>query len=161
MSAYATKTDVSVEKSRAEVETILKRYGATAFAYFSDEQGAAIMFEAQGRRVKFVLPLPNPRDREFTRSHNGTRIRTPESAQTAWEQACRVRWRALVLIIKAKLEAVESGIVSFADEFLSATMLPSGETFAEWAGPRVDDIMAGRPLELPEGDMPALMPGSS
>lgn len=158
--AYAATTSVSVEKSRAEIETILKRYGANKFAYYSDEQGAAIIFEAQGRRVKFVLPLPNPRSEEFTRSPSRRNWRTPEQAQAAWEQGCRSRWRGLCLIIKAKLEAVEAGILTFEDEFLAHTMLPSGETFAQWAGPRIDDILNGYDHQLPAGTMPELMPGA-
>jgi hypothetical protein len=35
---FATNTDVSAEKSRAEIESILKRYGATSFAYAPSPQ---------------------------------------------------------------------------------------------------------------------------
>ena len=41
---------------------------------------------------------------------------------------CRQRWRALNLAIKAKLEAVESGIVTFDQEFLAHIVGPSGQT---------------------------------
>jgi hypothetical protein len=35
------------------------------------------------------------------------------------------RWRALLLMIKAKVEAVESGVVTFEDEWLAHFVLPS------------------------------------
>ena len=41
-------------------------------------------------------------------------------------QACRQRWRALLLIIRAKLEAVESGITTLESEFLANIVLPDG-----------------------------------
>lgn len=154
---YAANTTVTVEKSRGEIERILQRYGCTKFVYGWEEQGAMIWFEAQGRRIKFVLPLPNPRDQRFTHYRRGEygalQVRSETAAQAQFEQACRSRWRALALIIKAKLEAVESGIVTFEDEFLAHTMLPSGETFGEWASPQFDAIYSG-------GGMPALLPGS-
>jgi hypothetical protein len=36
MTRYAADTSVSVEKSRMEIERTLARYGADAFAYFSE-----------------------------------------------------------------------------------------------------------------------------
>ncbi|WP_198651245.1 hypothetical protein [Salinicola sp. CPA57] len=55
----------------------------------------------------------------------------------AWEQACRQRWRALALVIKAKLEAVESGITMFEEEFLAHIVLPNGGTVGGWMLPQI------------------------
>lgn len=41
---YAQNTEVSVEKSRAEIERTLQRYGATKFMYGSDTNRAVIAF---------------------------------------------------------------------------------------------------------------------
>ena len=49
-------------------------------------------------------------------------------ALPASEQGKRSRWRALYLVVKAKLEAVSSGIVSMEDEFLAQTVMNDGET---------------------------------
>jgi hypothetical protein len=137
MSAFAANTGVSVEKSRAEVERLLARYGATRFASGWDEHGASIMFEAKGRRVKFVLPLPARSDKKFERDGRGKK-RNAAAIEQAHEQACRQRWRALTLVIKAKLEAVESGITGFENEFLAHIVLPSGDTVGDWAGPQLE-----------------------
>lgn len=137
MSRYAAETSVSVEKSRMEIERTLQRYGADAFAYFSEGARASIMFRMGPRQVKFVLTLPDRNLREFT--HHSRGVRTADAALAAWEQACRQRWRALALVIKAKLEAVAAGITTIEDEFLAHTILPDGSTVGEWAKPQLDE----------------------
>lgn len=135
MSRYASETTVSQEKSRAEIEATLKRYGATSFLFAMNPDNAIIGFILDGRQIRFVLPMPDRNDRAFTHHSQGRRI--PSAAEKAWEQAGRQRWRALALIIKAKLEAVASGIVTLEDEFLAHTVLPDGSTVGEWAKPQL------------------------
>lgn len=137
MSRYAATTEVSVEKSRAEIEVTLARYGADAFAYFTEAERAMIAFRMSGRQVRFILTLPAKNRHEFT--HHSRGPRTPEAAHAAWEQACRQRWRALALVIKAKLEAVAAGITTVEDEFLAHTMLPDGSSVGQWAKPQLDE----------------------
>jgi hypothetical protein len=126
MTAYAANTTVSSESSRNEIERILRRYGADDFAYATNRDRAMIGFVAEGRQVRFVLPLPDRQSREFT--HHSRGVRTATAAEAAYEQAIRQRWRALALMVKAKLEAVQSGIVTFEQEFLPHIMLPNGQT---------------------------------
>lgn len=137
MARYAADTNVSVEKSRMEIERTLARYGADAFAYFAEAGQAMIAFRMGARQIKFILRLPEKNRREFT--HHTRGIRTPDAALAAWEQACRQRWRALALVIKAKLEAVAAGITTVEDEFLAHTVLPDGSTVGEWARPQLDE----------------------
>lgn len=140
MTRYAANTSVSVERSRAEIESILVRYGASQFMYGWNQDGATIAFvvEPNGdkRQVRFQLPLPSRDEYRFT--HHSRGPRTATEAERQWEQACRQRWRALVLVVKAKLEAVETGIATFEDEFLAYIMLPSGETVGGWIGPQLE-----------------------
>lgn len=136
MARYAAETEVSVERSRMEIEKTLHRYGADAFGYYTDNGKATIAFRMAGRQIKFALTLPPKDRRDFT--HHSRGMRTPEAAAAAYEQACRQRWRALALCVKAKLEAVETGISTFDDEFLAATVLPDGRTVGEWAKPQVE-----------------------
>jgi hypothetical protein len=144
---YANKTTVPIEKSRAEIEAILRRYGADAFAYMATPDKAAIGFRVGGRQIRFVLPIPAKEDYRTYTQRGWKYSRTDGGMETAWEQACRQRWRALALAIKAKLEAVESRIATFEDEFLAYVVLPSGETMGEWARPRLDQaIETGQPL---------------
>lgn len=136
MSRFAEGTTVSVEKSRAEIETILNRYGATSFASMISADRAMIVFEAKGRRIAFDLPLPNRAEKRFAHDKRGRQFDQARIYQN-WEQACRQRWRALALVIKAKLEAVETGITTFEDEFLAHIMMPDGLTVAQHVRPRI------------------------
>lgn len=137
MARFAEGTEVSVEKSRAEIERLIVRYGATSTAFMNAPGRALIMFEAKKRRVVFELPLPDREEKKFLRDGRGS-ARTPEKRFEAWEQACRQRWRALALVIKAKLEAVESGITSFEDEFLAHIMMPDGQTVGAHVKPNIE-----------------------
>lgn len=134
MPRYASETEVSCAKSRIDIETTLQRYGAEQFAYASTADKAMIGFVMDARQVRFVLPLP-PRA-NFRMTQTG-RERTEKSQADAWEQACRQRWRALLLVIKAKLEAVECGISCFEQEFMANIVLPDGQTAGDYLLPQI------------------------
>ncbi len=144
MSRYASTTNVSVAKSKAEIEDTLLRYGCTGFVSGWHGEQAMIGFQIKNRQVQFVLPMPDRNSEEFTRTKTG-RHRTEEAAFTAWEQGCRQRWRALALAIKAKLEAVECGIVTFDQEFLAHIVTPNGQTVGTQIIPMIE-----------QGEMPQL-----
>lgn len=144
---YAADTSVSSDRSRAEIETTLRRYGATSFMYGTSTDRAVVAFEANGRRIKFELPMPDPKAREFTHTDARRTARSPAQAMAAWEQACRSRWRALALCIKAKLEAVAAGITEFEAEFLAHIVLPNGKTVGETALPAVAAAYDGRAMQ--------------
>lgn len=135
MAKYASETSVSVEKSRMEIERTLARYKAESFAYMTAARLAKIAFVIANRQVRFELALPDPASKEFTQHSRGQR--TPDAALGAWEQACRQKWRALALVIKAKLEAVESGITTVEDEFLAHTVMADGRTVRETIQPQI------------------------
>lgn len=151
MSRFAAQTEVSVEKSRAEIERLITRYGATHTAFMNAPGRALIMFEAQERRIVFELPLPDPGEQQFARTPAGRRVLGPDRRFAAWEQACRQRWRALALVIKAKLEAVESGITTFEDEFLAHIVMPDGMSVGAHIKPSIQAWYAS-------GQMQPLLP---
>lgn len=134
---YAAQTMVSSEKSKAEIESILTRYGAESFASGWQGNEAVIAFVMKDRRIKFLLPLPDKKDKEFTHTSERNLNRSDHRAFQKWEQACRQRWRALALVVKAKLEAVETGITTFDEEFMAHIVMPDGKTVAEHAMPQI------------------------
>ena len=148
MAQYAKNTNVASELTRLEIEKILIRYGAENFAYATVSGKALIGFSMFGRQVKFILPLPERS--EFRLTPTG-RERTENSQYEAWEQACRQRWRALKLVIQAKLEAVECGISVFEDEFMSNIVLPSGQTVGDFMKPQIE-------AAYDSGKVPQLLP---
>ena len=46
---YAKTTDVPVDKSRADIERVLAKYGADAFGYTIADDVARIAFRMEGR----------------------------------------------------------------------------------------------------------------
>ncbi|WP_018865082.1 hypothetical protein [Thioalkalivibrio sp. ARh3] len=150
MSRYAAQTDVTSDRSRAEIERILQRYNASSFMYGWEGDRAVVAFQMNDRRIRFDLPMPDRHSHLFTETDTG-RARSESAAHKAWEQACRQRWRALALVIKAKLEAVESGITEFEGEFLAHIQLPDGQTAGAWMRPQIERAYQ-------TGEMPALLP---
>lgn len=128
---------------------MLTRYGATRTMFADDnENGAAVIqFDANNRSVRFKLTLPSKKDRSFL--YDGRKqLRRPEKMLEAWEQACRAKWRALVLCIKAKFEAVAAGISIFEDEFLAQIVVSRTETVSDVVRPQIAAAYQGG---LPEG----------
>lgn len=151
MSRFAASTDVTASRSRDEIERTLERYGADQFMYGWQDDAAVVGFRMQGLNIRFVLPLPAKDERRFT--HHSKGARTAESALREWEQATRQRWRALALLIKAKLEAVESRISVIEDEFMANIVLPGagGGTVGDWMRPQIAEAYR-------IGAMPPLLP---
>ena len=147
---YAAQTRVPISKSKTDIEELLAKHGAMGFAYATEGNRSMVAFNMSGRRVQIMLVMPSTDDYALT-PRNARR--TAAAQQAAWEQACRQRWRALLLIIRAKLEAVEAGITTLESEFLANIVLPDGGTMGQWLSPQVDEAYAtGRmPSMLAEG----------
>jgi hypothetical protein len=133
---YAAGTTVAPDRSRAEIERTLARYGAKQFMFGHDENGGLVAFSMRGRQIRFVMEIPAMDSREVMFTETGKR-RTPAAARDARDKLVRQRWRAMLLVIKGKLEAIETGLVSFDTEFLAQTVLPNGQTMGEYAVPAV------------------------
>jgi hypothetical protein len=113
---YAEGTKVGVDASRSELESLLKRHGATSFGVYNEPAKWTVMFQIAGRYVKHVIAIPK-------QTRNG-----PDP-----EREVRRKWRALVLITKAKLELVAGGDSTVEREFLADTVLAEGLTVYEAA----------------------------
>lgn len=132
---YAEHTKTPVDDSRREVERILRVSGATGFATSWDKNRYTIMFEIHGRRVRFDVSAPDAKD-------------YPTTAR--WQAEERRRWRALVLILKAKLELVASGDTTFDAEFLANLMTSNGSTIGAMILPSLVQV-------LESGKMPPML----
>ncbi len=165
MSKYAKTTQVSVERSKLELEKTLVRYGAVGFfSAWQDEPpmhlvGFKIVAGDDDRMVKISLPLPRRDDfkryrKKVNQFTDDWATRSTEAMNKAWETACRQKWRALCLVVKAKLEAVDSGISTIEREFLADVVLPDGTTFGQWARPQLATAYSTQ-------KMPPLLPGGS
>ena len=148
--SYAQHTSIPAGTTKGQIEVMLVRRGATGFISGWKDNNAFIAFEFKGRAIRFLLPLPNRTNNLYTHSANG-KLRSIDAQNTAWNQACNARWRALYLVLKAKLEAIDTSIVSLEDEFLSHIQLPTGLTIGETIIPQ---LKASQPVTL-------LLPGTA
>lgn len=135
MSRYAEHTRVPVGQTRNEIERTLARYGADQFLYGHESGRAVVGFRMNKRQVKIMLSLPT-------------------GGSDKDEKEIRRLWRSLAMIIKAKLEAVASGVSIFDDEFMPYIILPSGETVGQFMRPQIK-------VAYDTGAMPKLLPGPS
>jgi hypothetical protein len=121
---FAEATKVPVVQTRAEIERLLGRHKAAQFGTAVDHDilQARVQFRLHDRIVRFTVALPDPK--KYGRAER-------------LEQQERQKWRALLLVIKAKLEAVENQIASFEEEFLGYIVMPNDMTMAELAKPLV------------------------
>lgn len=124
MALYADKTRVPVAQSRADIEKLLERHKAKQYgtAVDYDMLIARVQFKLHDRIVRFVIALPDPK-----KLGNGIKF----------EQAERQRWRALLLVIKAKLESSENGIETFEESFLSQIVMPNDQTVSQAVRPLI------------------------
>lgn len=126
MARYAERTKVSVEKSQGEVKQVLQRYGAARIGIMEDDRNKqhSVVFECNDREVRITIPVPAFDD----------------SNDKAKQERRRI-WRALVLSIKAKLEAIHSDISTFETEFLPFIVTANGKTVGENVLPRLNEAV--------------------
>jgi hypothetical protein len=137
--SYAKETRVPIDRTQGEIRKTLEKYDARGFAFAEQPDRAFIMFQMQQRMVKFILPMPKRPDSGAT-----------EASRKTYQQLSRSRWRAVLLAIKAKLEAVEVGIASFEEEFMAQIVLPNGKTVGEVMTPQITEAYG-------KGKMPPLL----
>lgn len=133
---YAQDTSVSVSRSRDEIENILRKHGATGFAYGNAAGKALVAFEMRDRRIRFVVPMPA--------------LNKSGSNQKEVDRETRRRYRALLLVLKAKLEAVASEIVVFDAEFLAFIVVEGNTTVGDRFVPQL-------PAAIKSATMPNLL----
>jgi hypothetical protein len=139
---YAAETEVPVQRSKQQIENMLKQRGASQFVSGWDEGGGErLQFKLNHVTVRFTLP---PFPDECWKVDKGGRTLKTEWALKKKDQIDRTRWRQLYLVIKAKLEAVEAGIAVYEEEFMAFVVTNSGETIGEIVMPHLQGITSGR-----------------
>jgi hypothetical protein len=104
---FAQDTDVPVGRTQEEVKKRLKAVGADQIAVFESAERSAVAFSALGRMYRIEVPRPKSKD--------------PDQEE-------RRAWRLMLLLIKAKLEAVREGATTIEREFLADMLMPDGST---------------------------------
>lgn len=150
MSLYAKNTLVSVDRSKGEIEHTLTKYGAAEFMYGWKQDMAVLGFRMNNRFIRFHLPMPDKNSDRYRYKMWGQKKTSVEltnvQALKLYEQDQRQAWRALALVVKAKLEAVESGITTFEEEFLAHIILPNQKTVGEIMVPQIESAYKSKKM---------------
>jgi hypothetical protein len=141
---FAENTSVPATRTQEQIKNTLTKYGATGFMIGESSGKAMVAFEMKSRRVKFMLDLPVFGVTKVTQY--------VKLSQEKCDQQVRVKWRCLLLAIKAKLECQASGISTFEQEFMAHIVLPNGETIGQTILPQIDH-------SYKTGAMPPLLGG--
>jgi hypothetical protein len=105
---YAERTRVPVESTRGEIEQLVKKYGAKGFAGGWHDGVARVEFLCRDRHIRLTVPV------------------------SAKDQENRAKWRLLLLLVKAKMAAIDAKAVTFEQAFVGDIVMPeTGKTVWE------------------------------
>lgn len=127
--AFAENTTVPVERSIAEIVALVKRAGAERIAQYDEPERFTVQFTMAGRMVRFRVPIPSMESMP-QRDGRGRALTRAQRIERA-AQAARQRARALLLVVKAKLESVASEVETFEQAFLANVVMADGQTVHE------------------------------
>jgi len=122
---YAEDTKVPTAQSRAQIETMLRKANANRIVTMDEALEAVVAFMLAGRLIRLRIEIPGD----------------------ASDQRRRAIWRAIGLVVKAKIEAVAQGITTVEQEWLAHVVLPNGRTVGDWVEPQLQ-------VAYDEGRMP-------
>lgn len=133
---YAQGTTVSVATSRGEISGILTKHGVETQAWGTRPQGDLLQFELGGHTFRFTIDKPGVEGAQQAFLANGGSEwgwqHQADQDQWAMKEWMR-RWRAHVLLIKAKLEFIDSGDTTLEREFMPYMVVNGGQrTLGEW-----------------------------
>lgn len=129
-SRFAERTTVPVAQTINEIAKAVARYRGEQFLYAVGEDRIVVGFTKEERQVRFQVE------------------------QGSDAQDNRRLARAMLLVLKAKLEAVASGVSIFEDEFLANIVMPDGRLVAHHVRPCIATAYQ-------TGEMPPLLPDYS
>lgn len=112
---YAANTSVPIDRSKAEIEKELARFGATGFLYGWQDSVFALGFQFNSKTYRFQVPKYED------------------------EQDTKVHFRALLLYIKSMLVWVADGYASFEEVFLPHMITHKGDRVCDVVLPQLAD----------------------
>lgn len=140
---YAEATSVPVDRSIGEITRMLRTAGAERLATAEIPGQIAIQCMLHDRMLRFAVNMPDITEMPKRDGRGSTLSDSQRAAKVS--QRHRQRARALLLVVKAKLESVESGVETFEEAFLANVVMPDGKTIAQHAAPAIESAYAGGP----------------
>jgi hypothetical protein len=127
MSRYAQGTTVTVDSSRGEITGILAKFGVQRMAWASQPEGDMLEFQLAGHHYRFTIDRPTWDDVAGDYVNSRNEAQRDQSVAAEW----RRRWRANVLLLKAKLEFAQDGPTTIARELMANLVLADGRVMAD------------------------------
>ena len=128
---FAEGTKVTVDSSRGEISGILAKHGVKRMGWFGDsDTGDELQFDLEGGSYRLSIKKPTA---AALRARDGHLYTYPQN--TDWEAKAEAEWRrvwrANVLLLKAKLEFIDSGDTTLDRELLPYRVLANGQTLGQ------------------------------
>lgn len=141
---FAEGTDVPVERSQAELAGILRKHGVLRQAWASAPEGDTLQFELEGHQYRLRIERFDAEGLHAQWELDGRPPTTLKylPSDTQVQAEWRRRWRAIVLLLKAKLEFAEGDQSTVVRELMPYALLRDGRTLEE----AITDGDAGIPL---------------
>ena len=125
--AYGEHTKVPFDRTVTEIIAMLRKAGAMQVGHAQEPNRLTVLFAMADRQVRFRVSWDS-------------------------ERSQRQRARALMLVIKAKLESVESEVETFEEAFLANVVTMGGSTVYERVRePIAIEYQTGKPAMMLEG----------
>lgn len=146
-------TSTAVVNSKSEIEKMLRRYGADAFAVTHDYTGGraqvSFVVPESGEKDAPKVPVRIPVDVQKVyhalygmplKWSGSERVHNPQGYDSKkMEQAERVAWRNLVLWIDAALSTATISLQTITETFFAHAVIgPQGQTAMQWANEMID-----------------------
>jgi len=143
---FAQGTDVPVERSRGEITGILASHGVQRQAWASEPEGDTLQFELGGLTYRLRIARPTLEEVAAQWRADGRDWSRVYDPRTKVDAEWRRRWRANVLLVKAKLEFADSDASTVARELMPYALLRDGRTLEEAivAGDKSLPLLAAR-----------------
>lgn len=147
MRRYAETTSVPVNKSRGEIDGLLRKWGCDGIRWTDQFRDGVVQLEflwahaGDQYLARFAIKLPT--DEELSANSGDGRSGKFSQAKFQKLQDARGRQehRVLLLWLKAALNAVEAGIVSAEELFLPFLVGTDGRRVSDVALPRLPQLL--------------------
>lgn len=148
--AYAENTTIPVEKSMNEINALIKKRGAERIGRVEEPNKFTVIFFLNDRMLKFCISAPSWTDIDAHDEGNYRDIERPRDLRERLaEKVLMQRARALLLVIKAKFESIDSNVETFDEAFLPNIVMSDGATVMERTRePLALEYQSGKPMPM-------------
>lgn len=138
---YAKGTTVPKERTAGEIIAQLRSSGAVQTMFFDGDGGMGIAWSAEDATYQIRVPKPAPKKDRYGKTE-------PASATAKEEDR---RWRAMFLYVKAKLVAIDEGLVEYRQAFMAEIVTGDGQTLYDTMKGQIASGKIPKSLPMPGG----------